>query len=70
MNIKVISVKDTERIAKHMKVVHEIISKLEDKYGDITFNSQSNYDVDSLIYAASGVERLYNNYGIDFIQSK
>ena len=59
--MKELSKKDTERIASHLAIVHDIISKAEDKYDDVCFSSKANCWFEDLVNAAGCVERVFNN---------
>lgn len=59
--MKKISKRDTDRICLHMLVVRDLLSKLEDEYGEIKFNKDAKLFSDEILYAAEAVERAWNN---------
>jgi len=59
--MKQMSKKDTERIASHLKIVGDIISKYEDKYSDIEFNLSAKCWYEDMVNVAGSVERVFNN---------
>ena len=65
MKIKILSKKDTDRIAIHMHIVYELLSKFEDEYGDVSFNTDAKMFNEDILCAAGAVERVYNNTNTD-----
>ena len=61
MKIKILSKKDTDRVAIHMHIVHDLLSKFEAEYGDVAFNTDAKMFNADVLFAAGTVERVYNN---------
>lgn len=61
IKIKILSKKDTDRIALHLHIAHELILKYENEYGEIAFNKDAKMYNEDVLNTAGAIERVYSN---------